>query len=699
MNYREREILSGILNQRSTSTISDLASSLEVSDRTIRNDISNINYFLKKNDVGSLVIEEKGVIKSRFSKNAAQISGLLRNRNLYEDKLSKNERVSLLAIILAVSSKYVTIIQMAKMTYVSKGTIVKDIIQVKEKLKKNRIPIFSQPNKGFWTEGKESDIRKFIWNEPKSVVVMHFLKEFFPNFKMIATRRSNTIKKIIEEQEHAHGFCLTDYSYDRLTQYIQIMVWRIAEGCYIEELKPKNNGFFGFADDISKYVSQYCSIVTTEKESLFLSQILEELQYLKQKEQNQEIVHLQIVTRRFIEKISKDLNEDLEVDYGLFENLYNHLASTLNTEKISFPPDSIFHEIANQNPSVFQAVSDSKYILEDYAKKKLSKVEMTYITLHICAALEKKRKPENRVRVVLVCHGGVGSSQLLAAELKNSFTFQIVDILSAHELQYMEKDYADLIISTIPLENPPVEYVQTSVYVDENDCIAIKKKIEHIRKTRVKVEFTQEKREKMLIDKLKSIVCHYDFPDEEKAAGQIEDSVVSFFHNDVATRKQIDLPSLHQFLTDDFIQLDLSCNSWQDSVRKSAMRLLNLGYISESYIDAMINNIVVNGPYIIVAPEFALPHAGLDAGVYKTGMNLIRLKEPVKFGQDENTMTKFVCCLCAVDYGTHAKALINLINILADEKFRKEMGTVSTPKRAAEIIREYEYALEEREHN
>lgn len=698
MNYREREILSIIFNQRPIGKITDLASSFGVSTRTIRNDINNINYFLKKNSVGSLVIEEKGVIKNRVSKNAVQIKSIQENQNLYDDRLSKDERVSLLAIILAVSSKkYITIEQMAEMVYSSKATIVKDIKQVKEKLNENEIQIFSFPNKGFMIDGKESDIRKFVWNEPKSVVVMHFLEELFQNFKTIRTKRKSLIKKIVEEQEHVHAFYLTDSSYDKLVFYIQIMIWRIAEGCYVEEFALEDSEFSNIAADISKYVSQYCSIVATEYESLFLGEILRELQYLKKTEQNQEIVHIQIVTRRFIEQVSRDLHEDLEVDYDLFENLCNHLASAFQTEKVSFPQDSIFYEIAKRNSFVFQVMSDNQYILEDYAKRKLLEIETIYITIHICAALERKKKQGNSFRVVLVCQGGIGTSQLLAAKLKNNFTFQIIDILSAHELQYINKNYADLIISTIPLDSPPIEYVQTSFFLDENDCSIIKDKIEQLRKVHATVELKSGNGEKAFINKLKSIIYSYDFPDKRKAAKRIENTAMEFLHKDHTAQKQVDLPYLHQFLTEDFIQLDISCDNWQDAVKKSGKRLLDMGYISESYIEAMIHNIKVNGPYIIISPEFAMPHADLDAGSYKTGMNLIRLTESVNFGKDQSAITKFVCCLCAVDYKTHIKALINLINILANEKFRKELKAASTPKQAARIIREYEYALEEKE--
>lgn len=45
-----------------------------------------------------------------------------------------------------------------------------------------------------------------------------------------------------------------------------------------------------------------------------------------------------------------------------------------------------------------------------------------------------------------------------------------------------------------------------------------------------------------------------------------------------------------------------------------------------------------------------MPHEGLEAGSIKVGMNLIRLKNPVPFGEEEFDPVEFVCCLSAVDH-------------------------------------------------
>ena len=72
-------------------------------------------------------------------------------------------------------------------------------------------------------------------------------------------------------------------------------------------------------------------------------------------------------------------------------------------------------------------------IIEKYVERKITDVEITYITIHICVAMERKKNQEIAFHVVVVCSGGIGTSQLLLAKLKSHYNFQIVDIISSHD--------------------------------------------------------------------------------------------------------------------------------------------------------------------------------------------------------------------------------------------------------------------------
>ena len=50
-------------------------------------------------------------------------------------------------------------------------------------------------------------------------------------------------------------------------------------------------------------------------------------------------------------------------------------------------------------------------------------------------------------------------------------------------------------------------------------------------------------------------------------------------------------------------------DDWKDAIRKSVMPLEEEGYVKAEYKEAIISGVEKLGPYIIVAPSIALPHA------------------------------------------------------------------------------------------
>ena len=60
----------------------------------------------------------------------------------------------------------------------------------------------------------------------------------------------------------------------------------------------------------------------------------------------------------------------------------------------------------------------------------------------------------------LVCNGGIGTSQLLLARLEKFFHLDVIDIIPAHDIENMNMEDVDAVISTISLEGKGIEYIQ-----------------------------------------------------------------------------------------------------------------------------------------------------------------------------------------------------------------------------------------------
>ena len=696
MKKRTQEILLEIIKNDDT-TISNLAEKFNVSQRTIRNDLNSINDFLIINELSPISLINNGRIEKKDDIKVAY--ELISDKDLYTYKLSKEERKIMISILLIESSEYITLSKIADTLYVSRATIINDLNNVKEYLKSGNLTVLSHANKGLRVEGFESDKRNFLLKAILSDKDYKNLIYSVNKENVLMDSEMDKIHKIINEQEHYHETYLTDSSYNKLKNYIMISISRLRRGEMIEHQDIICEETHSMAKDILKYISQYCNVMTTADEEAYLSKFLNGLKYLKKEKENsnESMVKIQFITRQFVEGVSHDLKINLNDDYDFYLNLSNHLESIFRAKNYNFPQNEFIDEVVSKNPDIVAATNKNIDVIEKYAQRKISDIEIAYITIHICAAIERKKKQEIAFHVILVCNGGVGTSQLLQAKLKTHYNFQIVDIVSAHDENNIISKNADLIISTVPLKNADIDHIIVSPLFTDEDYIRVGSKIDEIRSNR-NIPARLEKKEitsKGLINRLKTVFMEYD---EEIPIGlkdRIVEEILDYFDDEEHEKVDYTSPYLHHFLNSNHIELDIECKDWRDAIKKSAQKLLDEGYIENRYIDAMIENIEENGPYVVISPGFALPHYGVGYGSKNVGMNLIRLKKPIMFGDDEDDKqeVKFVCCLSVIDHETHLKAFLNLVNMLGQDRFKRAIEDAKTSHEMAEIIRRYEYSI------
>jgi PTS system ascorbate-specific IIA component len=125
---------------------------------------------------------------------------------------------------------------------------------------------------------------------------------------------------------------------------------------------------------------------------------------------------------------------------------------------------------------------------------------------------------------------------------------------------------------------------------------------------------------------------------------------------------------LKEMLTKDTIALNQSAKDWEEAVKIGSKLLVNIGVIKESYIDGIIECTHENGPYYVMAPGLAMPHARPEAGVIKTGFSLITLDKPVEFGHEGNDPVDTLITLAAEDNESHMEAIQEVVMLFSDEE-------------------------------
>lgn len=146
---------------------------------------------------------------------------------------------------------------------------------------------------------------------------------------------------------------------------------------------------------------------------------------------------------------------------------------------------------------------------------------------------------------------------------------------------------------------------------------------------------------------------------------------------------------LTDLLRPNLIAVNVHVKDWQEAVRESGRLLVEDEAVEPRFVDAMIEVVKEFGPYIVLAPGFAMPHAKAEAGCLKTSMSLITLTEPVEFGNPDNDPVYVVAALTAKDHNEHIGALSQLADVLSNDTVVEELAAAKSTEEILAIVNSY----------
>lgn len=147
------------------------------------------------------------------------------------------------------------------------------------------------------------------------------------------------------------------------------------------------------------------------------------------------------------------------------------------------------------------------------------------------------------------------------------------------------------------------------------------------------------------------------------------------------------MSALSDLLAEEAIALDRPAETWEDAIRLAGGLLESTGVAEVAYTQAMVDSVHENGPYIVLAPGFAFPHARPSPAVHRTGMAWVRLATPVEFGSRTNDPVTLVVALAATDSSTHQQAMAALATLLTDDTMRSRLDAATTPAEVHALLR------------
>ncbi len=455
--------------------IDTIAERLQVSNKTIRNDLSAVTQLMAKH---GLQLEKKpgrGVFVAGTTADKLTLVERLRHlpRSLAPD--SPQGRQSYIIKRLLLNGKQMTMQELADELFVSRVTIHKDMTAVEKWLNHYSLLLLSRPNYGVQIEGgeenwrhavagllaelKESgELRKILEQENLGRVDHKTLLKL----KSLVELDYGKLERIVCQAEETTGISFSDEAYTGLIIHIAIAIQRLRQNkdinmpeSLLESLRQKPE--YPVAKQIADGIETVFSVRVPDSE---VGYILLHIVGAKRLQNQTDIVALELeaedslavaMAKEIILIAQGVLGIALEEDRQLLNGLVLHLRPTINRVRYGMSlKNPILEEIKETYPDMYGVAWMASRVFDKHLGKRIGDEEIGYIALHIGAAVERNKR---LIRVVVVCGSGIGTSQMLAARLNRYFReLEISRVISLSELEREDQMEAELIITTIPLE-------------------------------------------------------------------------------------------------------------------------------------------------------------------------------------------------------------------------------------------------------
>ncbi|MDR1915196.1 MAG: PTS sugar transporter subunit IIA [Synergistaceae bacterium] len=134
-------------------------------------------------------------------------------------------------------------------------------------------------------------------------------------------------------------------------------------------------------------------------------------------------------------------------------------------------------------------------------------------------------------------------------------------------------------------------------------------------------------------------------------------------------------------------------DSWEESIRIACKPLEADGTVEPVYAEEIIKCVKKHGPYIVLIPNFAMPHSCEGAiGAKDTAISFMKVTRPVSFdpGDPEKDATVFFT-LASVNSDIHLKNMRKLFTMLTNEELCAELLGVTGPEDLLRLDEKYSF--------
>lgn len=457
LTERQNEIIK-LLNQYHILSADKIAKMLNVSTKTIRNEIHKINSSLNLN----YIISQKG-------------TGYLINEQIQlEKEYASEQNIQHLILKKILNHDFYNFYELADELFISESNLQRHIKRVNEIIQKRNssIKICRQQNQ-LYLNGTETEKRQIT-----TYFLMNELNQYNFNLSMYQSLFLRIdileLQKIITEFNNAHHLNLRDVEIISLVIHVALMLERVIRGNeIINEVDFVNDEYNHLSIQFANILQIRYEIKLNKSEIKYLSLLLAgKVPSIEENDINE--------VKQFIQQLIIEINESFDVDLqqdskfadsflihliGLKRRITNH----------TFLNNPLIKELQKNFPVIYDMSVFIALKIQEFFSTQLYEDEIGYITLHLMGAIERLHTSLHK-KIVLIYPFGQAGYDYIVKKINHihDLEIEICCQLSMFDAFQIKEYQPDLVISFVHIE----EKVGYPIYVCHN--LLLEEDIENI---------------------------------------------------------------------------------------------------------------------------------------------------------------------------------------------------------------------------
>ena len=452
MKKKQYELLHFLSESKRSMTSIELAHHLQISTRSVKNYVSDINKLYNKKIIKS---SRNGYVLNRH----VSIDLLLNKKDEMLPQTSEERTFYILKQLILEHTSSLNIYDLCEELCVSYSTIKSVISKMNITFSSYNVKFICEKN-SVRINGTEKNIRKLISfiiyeDSKRSYVDSQQLKESFPNIDV------DLLVSIIQNCFRKYSYYLNDFAFINILLHFLIIIERSMSGNYLKS----NVGILEFQDENEKiFINDLCFQIESQFE-VTLKQLERSEIYMIFKANanysippNQETLILNVgeeifkLSNHYIDMVNNHYLIDLSSKEFLVPFAL-HLKNLVFRAKFGrYTNNPLAETIKLNNPIVFDiAIYISLDLMERY-KASLTEDEMAFLAIHIGAEIERQNQNKAKVPVVFLCPQYLNLGQNLINTLLLNFGHQINILQNVHTEDEINNRKFKILFTTVPLK-------------------------------------------------------------------------------------------------------------------------------------------------------------------------------------------------------------------------------------------------------